>query len=455
MKKTDTKFPSGILLKTFLFSLLFYFLIGFNFQDSRTGGWIRQYITAPIGGAQIYGIDFKDSLTGYAIANVIGTTDTSYVLKTTNGGFNWNIILNNLINARMYSFKMLNKDTLFVGAYFHIYRTYNGGLNWTIINIPGPFVYGINVLNTDTMWYACPTPNGLYRTTNGGLSWQQQMYYIPGVNGYPQSIYMYNRNMGFVGTDNGELLKTTNSGVNWSLISGVPNFSDMFFKDSLTGFMASSGIYKTTNGGLDWQFQILPLVPGVLYSNNIIKRFSYKNDTIFSVFSYVIYPNFQSRAVIYKTTNGGINWGYQIPDTGLVIQSLHFSKFITGLYGWCYSVIRYGIITLTGGDSTIYTGINNNISTVSKEFILHQNYPNPFNSTTLIGYYIQEPGWVKIKIYDITGKEMSTLVNEVQGVGGYGVPISFELPSGVYFYKMILTTKNGIQMDTKKMVVVK
>jgi hypothetical protein len=86
---------------------------------------------------------------------------------------------------------------------------------------------------------------------------------------------------------------------------------------------------------------------------------------------------------------------------------------------------------------------------------LSQNYPNPFNSTTLIGYYIQETGWVKLKIFDITGREMATLVNEVQGVGGYGFPVSVELSRGVYFYKMILTTKNGIQMDTKKMVVIK
>jgi photosystem II stability/assembly factor-like uncharacterized protein len=445
-------------LTTFIFyiSILFFF-IGFNFQDSRTGGWIRQYITAPIGGAQIYGIDFKDSLIGYAIANVIGTTDTSYVLKTTNGGYNWNIILNNLINQRMYDFKELNKDTLFVGAYFHIYRTYNGGLNWTIINIPGPFVYGIYVLNTDTMWYACPTPNGLYRTTNGGVSWQQQMYDIPGVNGYPQSIYMYNRNIGFVGTDNGELLKTTNSGVNWILLESSSQFLDikkLYFFDSLNGYLSNGYFKKTTNGGLSWQNINLPTIPGSYYTGKSVLEFSFIFDTIYTVNSYIWYQNNQTRATVYKTTNNGLNWGYQIPDTSFKISTLFFTNFITGLNGWCY-LPNQGLYTITGGDSTIYTGINNNITTISKDYILFQNYPNPFNQISNIKYRISniKSSNITIKIFDITGRNIETLINKKQTTGIYEVKFDAgNLSSGIYFYTLFV---DGIRIDTKKAVLIK
>jgi hypothetical protein len=111
--------------------------------------------------------------------------------------------------------------------------------------------------------------------------------------------------------------------------------------------------------------------------------------------------------------------------------------------------------SVTGGDTTFLSTVRQINKYAPEKFELYQNYPNPFNPCTYIGYYIQEQGWVKLKIYDITGKEMATLVNEVQSIGGYGVPVTLQLSSGVYFYKLIFTTKNGIQMDTKKMVVLK
>jgi photosystem II stability/assembly factor-like uncharacterized protein len=447
-------------LTTFLFYLsILFFFIGFNFQDSRIGGWIRQYITAPIGSAPIGGIDFKDSLIGYAVTDDVN--DTNFVLKTTNGGYNWNIVLTATHNVglRIHDFKTLNKDTVFVGAYWNIYKTYNGGQNWSIINIPAYFVWSLFVLNTDTMWYACPTPNGLYRTTNGGISWQQQMYYIPGVNGYPQSIYMYDRNMGFVGTDNGELLKTTNSGVNWVLIStGMNWLTNIYFIDSLKGFIANVQLYKTTNGGLNWLLQSLPTIPEGNYTNKYVKNFSFVNDTIYTVFSTVEYPNNQNRAVIYKTTNCGINWGYQIPDTSFNLITIPFTKFVNGLHGWCYRYNPDGIVTYTGGDTTIYTGINNNITAISKDFILFQNYPNPFNPVTSIKYKVSRHGVsstfnIKIIVFDITGKEIKTLLDKKQTTGTYEVKFDgSNLSSGIYFYSLLV---DGVRINTKKAILIK
>jgi hypothetical protein len=452
-------------LTTFLFYLsVLFFFIGFNFQDSRTGGWVRQYITAPIGSAPINGIDFKDSLIGYAITNLSTTgTDTNYILKTTNGGYNWNIVFN-FIESRGFEIKSLNKDTLYVGSDFNIFRTYNGGQNWSIINLVGySIAYGLFVLNTDTIWYASPTEpifgGGLYRTTNGGINWERQFSSMSGVNGYAQSIYMYNRNIGFMGTDNGELLKTSNSGVNWALISGVPNFSDMYFNDSLTGFMASSGIYKTTNGGLNWQFQNLPNVNGGLYTDKLIQKFSYIYDTIYAVYSYVWYGGTIDRAIIYKSTNRGTNWGYQVPDTSFGFFRLNFPKFLSGLNGFIYRINRDGIVTYTGGDTTIYTGINNNITAISKDFILFQNYPNPFNPVTSIKYSVKNSEFriqnseLKIVVYNITGREIKILVNEKKSQGNYEVKFDgTNLSSGIYFYTLFV---DGVRIDSKKMILIK
>jgi hypothetical protein len=163
------------------------------------------------------------------------------------------------------------------------------------------------------------------------------------------------------------------------------------------------------------------------------------------------------RFPLYKTTNGGINWGYQIPaDTSIDSLTYRYIQFTDKNNGWAWEY-NSGIHTVTGGgDTTFYTNINSISNGIVKNFELKQNYPNPYNNSTLIEYFINEPGWVKLKIFDIAGREMATLVNEVQSTGGYGIPVSVQLSSGVYFYKLVYTNKKGeMQMDVKKMVLLK
>ncbi len=87
-----------------------------------------------------------------------------------------------------------------------------------------------------------------------------------------------------------------------------------------------------------------------------------------------------------------------------------------------------------------------------KEFTLYQNYPNPFNPSTLIRYQIPLKELVTIKVYDILGKEVETLVNDIQDPGYYEVKFDgFNLSSGIYFYRV----KAGNFSDVKKMMLIK
>jgi len=87
-----------------------------------------------------------------------------------------------------------------------------------------------------------------------------------------------------------------------------------------------------------------------------------------------------------------------------------------------------------------------------KDFALEQNYPNPFNPSTIVKYNIQEVGLVSLKVYDVLGKEVATLVNEEKAVGNHDVTFNAgNLPSGIYFY----TIKVGKFIDTKKMILLK
>ncbi len=89
---------------------------------------------------------------------------------------------------------------------------------------------------------------------------------------------------------------------------------------------------------------------------------------------------------------------------------------------------------------------------VIKDFTLNQNYPNPFNSTTIISYTIPKAGHVSLKIFDVLGREVETLVNENQNVGRYEVNFDgSRLASGVYFYRLVA----GNRFITKKMLLIK
>jgi hypothetical protein len=85
-------------------------------------------------------------------------------------------------------------------------------------------------------------------------------------------------------------------------------------------------------------------------------------------------------------------------------------------------------------------------------FALKQNYPNPFNPVTTISYQIPERGIVTIKVYDVLGNEVATLVSEEKPVGSYKVEWNaVNLPSGIYFYRM----RAGNFVETKKLILLK
>jgi len=103
--------------------------------------------------------------------------------------------------------------------------------------------------------------------------------------------------------------------------------------------------------------------------------------------------------------------------------------------------------------SDILTSVNEQ-KTIPTEFKLEQNYPNPFNPSTVISYQLPVAGYVSLKIYDVLGREVATLVNEFKQPGNYTSQFSIlnsQLPSGVYFYRI----SAGSFVETKKMILLK
>jgi hypothetical protein len=109
----------------------------------------------------------------------------------------------------------------------------------------------------------------------------------------------------------------------------------------------------------------------------------------------------------------------------------------------------------------IVTGVEDDKSIVN-EFNLEQNYPNPFNPSTSIKYQVSSISQVILKVYDVLGNEVTTLVNEEKSAGVYKVEFSakggsasggnaYNLPSGIYFYKL----QAGDFVEIKKMILLK
>jgi hypothetical protein len=144
------------------------------------------------------------------------------------------------------------------------------------------------------------------------------------------------------------------------------------------------------------------------------------------------------------------------PDTSLYIGSTSFN----------YSGSSIPLITKSyQSDCDPITSIEENNS-APDQFELFQNYPNPFNPSTVIGYQLPVSGDVTLKIYDLLGREVATLVDEYKQAGSYevtwyGVSAKGGYASGVYFYQLLVSAlqskdrKVGNFLETKKMILLK
>jgi len=155
------------------------------------------------------------------------------------------------------------------------------------------------------------------------------------------------------------------------------------------------------------------------------------------------------------TSNRGETWEeFENPDS-VVIYDLQFLDARTG-----YAVGENGVILKL--DPTL-VGVEKEIP-LPEDFVLYQNYPNPFNSETVIGYDLSTSGSVDIKVYDIIGNEITTLVDEFKQAGKYKVDFNASstirnLASGIYFYQLRIRgseiNSEQTYIQTKKMIYLK
>jgi photosystem II stability/assembly factor-like uncharacterized protein len=389
-------------------------------------------------------------------------------------------------------------------------KTTNGGANWTVSIVTGAaglICSGISTFDASTAWIAMNDPSsvtsgGIFKTTDGGINWVKQTTAFQGSGGHPNIIHFFDienglcvgnpnggyweiytttdggsdwirvssgnipaplpgesgiehRNVNSVGNifwfktfaDSPRLYKTTDHGYTWTVADSVIGWGgySFAFKDSLNGlacdFYPEDKLSRTTDGGLTWH-PINPLPQGLSgLSLNYIAYAKGTNGSYVITAPNFVGPNPADPGTAY-TTDDGETWTQvsNLPSGPAV-----FSSYNTG---WCGSIND----SVYKWDSEILITSVEEFVTKVDNFILSQNYPNPFNPSTTIRYSIPTSEFVTIKVYDVLGNEIATLVNEDKPAGSYEVNFNAaKLSSGIYFYSL----QAGSFTQTKKLILIK
>jgi photosystem II stability/assembly factor-like uncharacterized protein len=438
--------------------LLFFTILFLQLTLQAQEGWFEQ--TSGIN-EKLNSVHFIDDNNGFIVG------DKGTFLKTTDAGENW-IYHSTGTSSNLNSVHFLNTDVGFAAGRYSdtswVIKTTDGGENW----IPQPVnavapnmeLRTIQFIDSNTGWTAgwktfagLPSPV-LYKTTDGGSNWiHKTPPYLGYLGGFP-SLHFIDANEGWAvygGFDSSAIINTIDGGENWIIQkSGIMNgLHCVQFIDQNFGWVGGNGtIMMSTDGGVNWTSN-----PTSGIATTSICFVDESNGWIVSN------ANIGYAGMIQHSTDGGETWTAQITD----VKPLWSLQFVDENNGWAVGDDGLILHTTTGG----VVSVEGEISGVPNKYNLIQNYPNPFNPSTKIKYSIPQISNVVIKVFDILGNEIETLVNEEKPTGTYELTWYAEgLPSGVYFYRLqaVLTgrqagdpsTGSGQSfVETKKMLLLR
>jgi len=354
-----------------------------------------------------------------------------------------------------------------------LYYSTDNGSHWIQSSLIGKIVYGMADDGTDLF---AATGEGASRSTDHGLSWISASQ---GLTSDANSFVFLNNKV-FAATEHGVYV-SSNEGANWFRTSQNPETFDVTAitvsdTNLIVGCWAGGntrhihyGIKRSSDQGVNW------FSPDSGFSVNYISTLLTQGKNIFAGTDQGIYRSI-NRGRTWVPINSGLHskWVNSLIVSGTSIFAGTFGGvFVSTNNGIEWKQINTGltdttVASLVVSGEYLYAGteqqgvfrrplselvdVKDSRSSLPKEFSLHQNYPNPFNPTTTINYSIPKSSSVTIKVYDLLGREISTLVNEKKPVGNYSVQFNAsKLVSGVYFYRL----QAGDFTQTKKLILLK
>ena len=275
---------------------------------STNSGSTWEDITVNITGLDgaVRGIHFFDADTGW-ISN-----STGKIFKTTNGGATGGIIYDIGSSTTIYEVKFIDASLGYaLTTVGRVLKTTNGGTSWDLIqtdaneNLFGLGILGVNSEATTPVLVGGDVGQ-IVLSLDDGATWQRKNTSV--TNEILHRLSFPSESIGYVvggsitsGNAYGDILKTTDSGVTWTNLAFDPGYRtySVFFHDENTGYIGTqgpTGVYKTTNGGVDWA----QLNTGTGTSSNIVYDIKFYDENL----GFAMYSSGQ----VARTTNGGTNW---------------------------------------------------------------------------------------------------------------------------------------------------
>ena len=398
--------------------------------------------------------------------------------KTTDSGYNWTKLYSGFLSdfGQLCTFDTSGFYTIgtdFPANQLILLYTDNGGEVWQTKNAPSVLYSGyIDFLDAD---YGMISGNNLiFYTLDGCNTWHQG---TTPPNSSFGDVKIINNNKAFLSGSRDSLLKSTDGGNTWFSVNiGTTGYlARIIFKDLLNGLIiANSGpSIITTDGGENWNainYNFGWLWDGTFFGSDNIAlagsdgRIYISEDAGQSWTEKIVAPSgtyissisfkdslngtaVGETGLILSTTDGGDTWNQQFSPTLTDFSDIEYSQNNSGIIKG-----EDGVIIGTKKGTQIVGIESEQQNSLPDNFYLSQNFPNPFNPGTTLRYSIPNHSMVIIKVYDILGNEIETLINEEKPAGTYEITwYPANLSSGVYFYQL----RAGSYIETKKMILLK
>lgn len=345
-----------------------------------------------------------------------------HFLESPDYGAHWHEIDNGIAPSDQWytsirEYKDQYKTVLYAASGYYVYYSYNNGANW-------------NKLNPETFNSTAVGNFSVSPTSPGGT---------PIVYACMEDIYGVN------------ILKVFDEGVWHERSAGLPK--DYFIRKivpdpkdynsayALINGFSSQKIFKTTNRGITW-LDITGKLPDIPVADLIVNPMD--NNKLY----------LGTEMGCFETADGGttwVRWNNGLPESAIITEMKSIDSIaVNG---------KFYVVAGTFGRSIWIREIDNagpkaegNNKPLSADFELLQNYPNPFNPSTTIRFSVPRAGYTLLKVYDLSGKEIGTLVNGILNAGFHEVNFSAgSLASGIYLYKLSIDSYSLV----KKMILLR